>query len=498
MDKYILDKFDYAPEIPAKSENKAKKANKSSRIYLEQLLCLLLLAVVSYMGSGLRVVVIAGFSVAGAVVMDMIGCALSKKVYNPLDLSTIMAGLCLALLMPAGAAYPMAFFGSAMTIAIKHIFGGKNNYIFNPTAVVFSFMILCYPGAMLLFPKPHAHLPVWGDISPTLLSGLTPIESVSTFNILMGNFTGAMGAVHILVILVSGISLLLRRSVSASFTITALSVNVLFSNIFSVFTDNPPEIIRGTLVVMVSGCFLFILVFLANDPQTLPKTFLGKIYYGVMFGGMTVLFRVFGKVEGYPAFALLLVNTMSERSDILARQTISAVKRTTVFVQARLGSYERIREKAETVDEAVLRPALSDTQEIILNLQDYNMPPIDNKIIKINRKKPGLIVRIKEKVGSLAEKVKNSHLKKPETEAADVNFLENLFDGVRELGNSFKKKETVFETAEEEFPEEKLTPLKLSLLIDDNDVVEIDVDEPKPPEKTPQPQQHRKKKASRL
>jgi electron transport complex protein RnfD len=486
MDKKILDKFDYTPEISAKSENKAKKVNKSSRIYLEQLLCLLLLAIVSYMGSGPRVVMMAAFSLVGAVLMDMIGCALSKKIYNPLDLSTLMAGLCIALLMPAGVAYQLAFFGSALTIGIKHIFGGKDNYIFNPTAVVFVFLILCYPGAMLLFPKPHEHLPVWGEISPTLLSGLTPLESVDTFNILMGNFNGAMGAVHILVILVSGISLLFRRSVSAIFTLTALGVNILLE----VIIDNDQGILREALVVMGAGYFLFILVFLANDPQTLPKTFLGKIYYGVMFGCAVALFRHLGRVEGYPAFALLFVNTMTERSDILARQTVSRVKRTVVSVQSRLNSYERIREKAETVDEAVLRPALTDTQEIMIDRQDYNMPPIDNKIIKINRKKPRLITRIKEKLGKLTEKRKSSWM--DEQENPDVHFLENLRDGFKELGSAFKKKEVISEVVEED-PADELTPLKLSLLIDDTDVVEIDVEDKD--KKESKQESKRKKKA---
>ncbi|MCL1903038.1 MAG: RnfABCDGE type electron transport complex subunit D [Oscillospiraceae bacterium] len=467
MDRDILNKFDYAPEIAVKSENKAKKANQSFRVYLEQLLCLLLLAIVSYMGSGPRVVVMALFSVIGAVIMDMVGCALSKKVYNPLDLSTIMAGLCTALLMPAGAPYQLVFFGSALTISIKHIFGGKKNYIFNPTAVVFVFMVLCYPSSMLLFPKLHEHLPVWGEISPTILSGMTSLETVNSFNILMGNFVGAMGAVHILVIIVSGISLFFRRSISTAFTLTALFVNILFSGVIG----NEPGFIHETLTIMASGYFLFILVFLANDPQTLPKTFLGKIYHGIMFGGAVVLFRHFGKVEGYPAFALLLVNTMPERSDIIAAQTIAWVKKTTVFVQERLNSYERIREKAKTIDEAALRPAITDTQEIIINHQDYNMPPVDNKIIKINRKKPGLLIRIKEKSGSLTEK-RRFLREEREKDKHNVRFFENFLAGVKELRGAFKKKEIMSETVEND-PADELNPIKLSLLIDDNDVVEI-------------------------
>jgi electron transport complex protein RnfD len=473
MDKKILDKFDYDTEIPVKTENKVKKADKPSRIYFEQLLCLCLLAVIAYWNSGARVAVMAGFSICGAVLMDMIGCAMTKKIYNPRDLSTLTAGLCVALLMPAGIAYQLAFFGSALTIAIKHIFGGKDNYIFNPTAAAFAFLILCYPGAMLIFPKPLEHLPVWGEINPVLLSGLPPIESVSTFNILMGNFVGAMGTVHILVILVTAVCLMFRRSVSATVTVSALAANLLFSG----NTGSEAGLIREILFVLVSGYFLFILVFLVNDPQTLPKTFLGKIYYGVLFGSAAVLFRHFGKVEGYPAFALLIVNTMTERCDVLASQTVTSVRRAVVFAQERLNSYERIREMAQEHDHdrdtAVNCAVLTDSQDIIIDRQDYDMPPVDNKIIKINRKKPGLIIRIKEKIGNLSDKRKSTDEHEPET--SDVNFLENLREGVKDLGSVFRKRELLEMTDEE--PVEEMTPLQLSLIIDEDDVVEIETEE---------------------
>jgi electron transport complex protein RnfD len=484
MDKKILDKFDYAPEVSGNSENKAAKDDKRpvasvtdnrTNVYFEQLLCLCLLAVISYFNSGLRVAVMAGFSLCGAILMDIIGCAMSKKVYNPKDLSTLMVGFCIALLMPAGIDYRLVFFGSALTIGIKHIFGGKNNYIFNPTAAAFVFMLLCYPNMMLLFPKPLESLPVWGEINPILLSGLTPLETVSTFDILLGRFTGAMGTVHILVILVIGICLFFRRSVSAAFTITAVAANIVFSGALG----GEAGFVRETLTVLISGYFLFILVFLANDPQTLPKTFLGKIYYGLLFAGMAVLFRSYGKVEGYPAFALLFVNTMSERSDILASQTISNVRRAVVFAQGRLNSYERIMEDAEIKDEERELDTfllLDEAQEIIIDRQDYNMPPVDNKIIKINRKKRGLVLRFKEKLGSLSEKRKLSVSDEPET--SDINFLENLKDGFKDLGGVFKRRESFDEFAED-IPVEKITPLDLEILIDEDDIVEVEVKEDK-------------------
>jgi electron transport complex protein RnfD len=322
-------------------------------------------------------------SVLGAVILDMTGCTLSKKTYNPKDLSTITAGICIALLMPAGVGYIFAFLGSALTIGIKHIFGGKDNYIFNPTAVAFAFLIICYPNKIFSFPAPHEHLPVFGEINPAALSGLDSVNVIDNFQILIGNFKGAIGTVHILVLLVCAVCLLLRRSMSPVVTFSALGANLFFTWVFSEAFSSL-NLLRAVLTVLVSGYFLFILIFLANDPQTLPKTFLGKIYYGTAFGTAIVIFRVLGRVECPPVFALLLVNTVAERSDVLAERTIDRIKRSYIFIKNRLGSYERIREKSKTVDEAKLRPGLSETQEILIVRQNYDMPPIDNKIIKIN------------------------------------------------------------------------------------------------------------------
>jgi electron transport complex protein RnfD len=525
MNKENLEHFDYAIEIsdtppntvplpeppPATASGSAESAAKSavkekdkpSRIYFEQLLCLLLIGGVAYWGAGARLILMVIFSLLGAVAMDMIGCALTKKEYNPRDFSTLTAGMCIALLMPAGAAYPLAFFGSALTIAVKHIFGGKNNYIFNPTAVAFAFLILCYPGQMLLFPRPLERLPIWGEIDPALLTRLTPLDGVPSFDILMGNITGSMGTVHILVILVSGFCLLLRRSISAVVTLTALFTNLLLAGV----SASESGTVHAALTVLVSGSFLFILVFLANDPQTLPKTFLGKVYYGLMFGSAVPLFRHFGKVEGYPVFALLFVNTMGQRTDILARRTVVLVKRAIVAAKNRLGSYERIQDKVEnevdvpllattamTSAGAISTALVADSHEgdLLDNIQ-YNMPPIDNKIIKFNRKKPSLIARFKEKLRNLTEKRDFSQTgASSQSSSGEINFLENLRAGLKDIGARFKKSEKPEPPPAPEIePIQELTPLELSILIDDNDVIEVEVEgEAKPPK-----QDKRKKKS---
>ena len=54
-----------------------------------------------------------------------------------------------------------------------------------------------------------------------------------------------------------------------------------------------------------------------------------------------------------------------------------------------MGRYEKLRSEAENGGS----PKLTDTMEIIVPATNYNMPPIDNKVTKINRKKPNIISR---------------------------------------------------------------------------------------------------------
>jgi electron transport complex protein RnfD len=326
---------------------------------------------------------------------------------------------------------------------------------------------------MLLFSRPLERLPTWGEIDPSLLVRLTPLDTVGSFDILMGNITGSMGAVHILVLTVSGVCLMFRRTISPTVTVPALAVNLLLAGV--VFGQSGA--FHSTLVVLVSGSFLFVLLFLVNDPQTLPKTFLGRVYYGLLFGGAATVFRHFSIVEGYPVFALLIVNTMNERSDILARQTTGVIRRVYSYAKNKLDSFERFADKVENEFDT---PLLT-THAVVAVMRDdidtelqYNMPPIDNKIIKINRKKPNLIARIREKLRRMTEKQTSGG--DTSSENNRINFFHNLKAGLKDLRGTFRKRDTAPESLLSECDVEvkELTVLDLELIIDENDVIEVE------------------------
>ena len=394
----LLDKFDGDVKT---YYGGGKKARKQKSIYGDQLICLAALLVMSVWKSGLRALVIAVVITAVCMLSDMLFCKMSGKTYNPKDLSTIAAGLCLALMMPSSVNYAIAVGAGLLAISVKHIFGGKDNYIFNPTCVAIAFLIICYPGDMLMYPLASAQPAVFGDTGVTLVPGvesyllkLGTAPAVSLQNIILGEFPGPMGTTHFFVIAVCGICLLCRRSLSFSVTAAGLGSYCALTALCPVYSN-----IGDTIALeLIGGYLLFGFVFLAADPQTMPKTLAGRITYGLIIGILGCLFRHFGKVEGSFVFVLLIANALSLRLDVLCAAAGRRIKAAAVYLQKNMGRYEKLRENAKSGESSGFKGRLSDTMEIIVPPTNYNMPPIDNKVTKINRKKTNIITRYAEKL----------------------------------------------------------------------------------------------------
>lgn len=399
--KELIEKIDSA-EIPL--EKPKKKQRKPRSIYADQIIFMFTLLVMGWWAYGFRAVFICFLSVVCCVIIDMLGCQLTKKEYTFKDMSTVAYGLALGLMLPASVPFYIVIFGDFMAIGVKHIFGGKDNYIFNPTAVSIAFLIICYPSIMLLYPKYGIQLPAFDDISNIALSsGIESyfvkqgaIPNLSGLEILMGKFNGAIGTTHILVLIVCGVCLMFRHSISIAATSAGLGSLILLSHIFPII-----ESVQDSIILqLVGGFLLFGFIFLANDPQTLPKTIFGRLLYGISLGCLIFIFRRFAKVEGIFVFALLVTNALSLYLDRMGASIIKTSKNIWVYLRSSLGSFERFSQNAKegkAVD-------LAATQEIEVELTNYNMPPIDGKVTKIKRKKKFSFAEIKKQILANLEK----------------------------------------------------------------------------------------------
>lgn len=384
------------PEKPDDGSAKVKRSflgRKYHSVYGDQLVCLFALLIMAVWRWGLRALVICAVSLAASVFSDWLCCKMTKKTYNPKDASTFVSGMCLGLMMPATVAYRYVVFGSALAMGIKHIFGGKNNYVFNPACLSYAFLAICWPSQVLMFPNLGEQIPIFGSYSGQLSSGLEnyliqlgTAKSLSASDVLLGKFIGPIGTTHVLVLAVCGLCLMFRRALSPTVTFVSFFAFVGLSLLFPAY-DN---INNSIIIEIICGNILFGLVFLASDPQTSPRSFLGKIYYGLIIGILLVIFRHLTKVESSFVYVLLIANAVSLHIDLFAENTVTALKKVVKWFKTTSGSFERSRKQA-IQDEPTDKKALGDTQEIIIPPVNYNMPAVDNKIIKAAKKPPKIV-----------------------------------------------------------------------------------------------------------
>ncbi len=417
----LLKKIDDAPLLMSK-EAARKKLRKPRSVYGDQILFMAAIMVMAVYTYGVRCIAVCVCSVLCCILTDMTGCFLSKKEYSFKDLSTIAYGMALSLMLPASVEYYIVIIGAVLAVTVKHIFGGKDNYIFNPAAVAIAFLIICYPTQVLMYPEAGTSLSIFGANDVPLFSGIESgfikngaMPNLSALDILMGKFIGPMGTTHILVLLVSLICLVCRRSVSLSATISGISVMAVLQYFFTTVTPA----IDGVVFNFISGFVLFGFIFLANDPQTLPLTNGGRVLYGISLGAITVIFRNNANIEGIFVFALLVTNALALYLDKLWFDTVNKIKNTAKYLKTNLGSYERISKDAKLGK----TPQLTDTQEIIVEPVNYNMPPIDNKVTKIKRKKKIGFGEIKDSMTNLFRK-KDKNIKRTEADNGESKTVE--------------------------------------------------------------------------
>lgn len=410
--------------IKIAEDNKRSSGRKYRSVYGNHLACLCALLVMGVWRWEIRALVICGVSVLVSVFADWLCCHMTKKTYNPKDLSTVVSGMCLGLMLPATVEYRYVIFGAAAAMGIKHIFGGKDNYIFSPACLSYVFLSVCWPSQILMFPQLGEKVPVFeaytGSLTSSLESYLVHMgtaRTLSVSDVILGNFVGPIGTTHVLVLLICGICLMFRRALSPTITLVTFGSFLAFSFLFSSY-DN---LWSAIVIELVCGNMLFGMIFLASDPQTLPRSLLGKIYYGVLIGILLVIFRHLTQTESSFVYVLLIANAISLHIDLFADRTIVIAKNTVKWLKNNSGSFERVRKEAQQGE----KKSLGDTQEIIVPLMNYNMPAVDNKIIKAPKKSPKIVkgednlpVRKENKEGFLVSLRKNMRAKSSEKEAS--------------------------------------------------------------------------------
>ncbi len=266
-------------------------------------------------------------------------CNLIRKKANTLDdLSAIITGIILAFSLPP--AFPLweAVIGSVFSIAIgKMVFGGLGANIFNPAMAGRAFLTASFGMMMTTWTVPGVidpNMPVIAasENAVDARTQATPLSQSKTAqksqfgakelneasgNIFLGNVGGCLGETSALALLIGGIYLLIRKTITIHIPAAVLISAFVFSSI-TYLVDSDYYV--SPLYHLSSGGLFIGAFFIATDPATAPLTRKGMWLYGVGIGTITMLIRIVGAFPEGMMYSVLFMNALAPLIDRLFKQ----------------------------------------------------------------------------------------------------------------------------------------------------------------------------------
>ena len=303
-------------------------------IWIDIMITLLTLELMEYFYYGTRAVVLGTVCVGASLAAELISLKLMRRRFTADDLTCVSDALIIALMLPAAFDYKIAAAaGVFAVVAAKNVFGGRLNMIFSPAAAAYVFMYTSWKNQLLMFTEPHVHTGVF-EKAGSLVSSASHAFNISgkidlsDFEILMGNMSGAPGAVSILLLAVAAAVLLFRRSISAGAFIGTISATVLLAAIVPAAVSR----VDSVKYTLVTNMVLFAAVYIIADRRIAPKRDYFAFFYGFFIASFSYI---------------LTLTTAKENSIVLV---------SLVFTPVALG-FRNLEKRIETVEQEELRAA---------------------------------------------------------------------------------------------------------------------------------------------
>ena len=138
-------------------------------------------------------------------------------------------------------------------------------------------------------------------------------EVTSSRELFFGNVSGSIGETSAILILIAGLYLLYTKT---AFYENMLGMLIGFSAATLFFQAIGAESVPNLAFGLLSGGFLFAMVFMITDPISSAKTREGKLIYGMLAGIITVVIRGFALFAGGVMFAILVANMFAPIIDV--------------------------------------------------------------------------------------------------------------------------------------------------------------------------------------
>ncbi len=286
---------------------------------------------------GLSTVVLA---VAAALVADYGVGLIIKKPANLSDLHSLLLGVLMGLILPAGAPWWLCLVGGALAVVLgKLVFGGLGNYPMNPVLVAWAAMAISWPESMNFFLEPvplgsggeweQAETPLMqlkGD--PSTLAG-----SFELSDLWLGAVPSAVGAGGTWALLLGGVYLIIRRlipwqiplGVLAGAVAMALLATYTEPSILELEFETFAEHLDVAWFHLATGGIMIAAFFLAPEPVSSPVTPWGMFLFGVGVGFMAIIVRTWGGLMDGAFYGVLLMNAATPLFDRIRPKVLGKV-----------------------------------------------------------------------------------------------------------------------------------------------------------------------------
>ncbi len=277
-------------------------SNKTTRkIMADVIIALIPAGVFSAFIYGYRTLLVIATCIISAVISEYVSRRIMKRSNTLGDLSAIVTGLLLAYNLPPQIPLWIAALGSAIAIVVvKQFFGGIGQNFVNPAITARIVLLVSFPTAMTSWTASKL-----GNITTTATPlGMIAEKSADTlpsyFDLFFGLHGGCIGETSVLLLLIGGIYLVIRR------VITPLIPTVYIGTVFvlSFLLGGDP------LYQILSGGLMLGAIFMATDYTTSPLTNKGKVIFAVGCGVVTTLIRFYGSLPEGVSYSIMLMNVL--------------------------------------------------------------------------------------------------------------------------------------------------------------------------------------------
>lgn len=291
------------------TSNSPVASRTTRRVMIDMLIALAPATVAAIVFFGLRAAVTIAVCVGSALLSEFLFNLLAKKEQTVGDLTAVVTGLLLALNLSTNVTIWQCLVGSVFAIVIvKCAFGGLGYNFANPAIAARVMLLIAFTdvagGAMTSFSE--------------LESGATPLAILggaegtlpSMLDMLLGNRGGAIGETCAIALLLGGIYLVIRKVITWHIPVVYIGGVFLLSLAFGAsITDAVYHVLGGGLLLGA--------IFMATDPVTSPKKWLGKIIFALCCALITVLIRFYGSYPEGASFAILIMNILCPYIDMI-------------------------------------------------------------------------------------------------------------------------------------------------------------------------------------